>query len=513
MAMRSLSELGSFVRQAARLVAQEKDFTASEIYCSSTEHIVARLNYTSDIPCSGVEEVKSLAADGFTIRVVSARNPHQIGTASEAGDLSLDSVRAAMAKARRAMVVDPDFPGLPEQPRRLATGRDGVSDLMRAGDAPLVAAAWQIVRSAVETFDKCAPSGLESPGLVVGGDVSLVRDRIAIANSHFGDLRAGESAHFTSSVTALVEALDAKGTASAIGSSTTEMRRIAPAMGRDAILRALQLGRGERPASGVYRVLLGPQPVAEILNYMVIGSLTTGAFYSATSAYHGRFGEQVMDPRLSIVDDPALKRGAIRRKVTCEGLPARRTELIRAGRLVGLLSNFYDAHRLATDDDRAEKLGPNAGNAAAGVVKFPAQNGYRLAEGGGRRFDANPGAAGTNVVMRAREGSDERALLRALGDGIYVGRVWYTYPINGQRAGQFTCTVSGDSYLVRNGEIAAPLAPNSVRINAHIDQVFKGVVAAGKRSYPALIWGTSEAYYVPAIVADAIALAPVGATE
>ena len=35
--------------------------------------------------------------------------------------------------------------------------------------------------------------------------------------------------------------------------------------------------------------------------------------------------------------------GAIRRRITCEGFPTRRVELIRDGKLVGLLSNFYDA--------------------------------------------------------------------------------------------------------------------------------------------------------------------------
>lgn len=505
--MVGLKQLRSFAREAAKLIARDKDFAAFEVYCSSSEHIVARLNYTSDIPCRGVEEVKSLCADGFGLRVVSARNPRETGIAFEAGDLSLESVRAALRRARRAMVVDPHFPGLAAGPRRLAVKPDPASDLMRAGNAAVVPAAWQIVRNAAETFARHAPPGLKRPSLVVGGDVSIVRDRIAIASSNFDDLRTDQGAHFTSSVSALVEALEGKGTGTAIGGSLIEMRRVAPGLGRDAVMTALQLRHGERPAGGAYRVLLGPQPVAEVLNYMVMGSLTTGAFHAASSAYHGRFGEQVMDRKLDLIDDPALARGAIRRKITCEGLPARRTELIRTGRLVGLLSNFYDAHRLATDEDREEKLGPRV---EAGA-KFPVRSGYRLAEGGGRRFDAHPSAAGTNVVMRAREGLDRRALLEAVGDGIYVGRVWYTYPINGQRAGHFTCTVSGDSYLIRNGAIAAPLAPNSLRINAHIDQVFKDVVAAGKRSHPALIWGSPEAYYVPAIAADAIPLAPVGA--
>ncbi len=51
------------------------------------------------------------------------------------------------------------------------------------------------------------------PGFLLGGDVSVIRDRIAITNSNFADIRIDESAHFSSSVTALIESLDAKGTA------------------------------------------------------------------------------------------------------------------------------------------------------------------------------------------------------------------------------------------------------------------------------------------------------------
>src|SRR5271156_6675321 len=198
--MRTLNELKSFARDAAGVVAREKDLAEFEVYCSSTEQLVARLNYTSDIPCGGVEEVKSLSADGFAIRIVSANNRHENSIAFEAGDLSRDGVRAALFRARRAMVIDPHFPGLPAQPRRLAATAAGASDLHRVGNAPLVAAAWQIVRNAAAAFGKNSQSILASPGLIVGGDVSLIRDRIALASSNFQDLRADQSAHFTASV-------------------------------------------------------------------------------------------------------------------------------------------------------------------------------------------------------------------------------------------------------------------------------------------------------------------------
>ena len=338
--------------------------------------------------------------------------------------------------------------------------------------------------------------------------MSVIRDRIAIFSSNFAEIRTDESAHFNASVTSIIESLDAKGTATALGDSAAAMRRDAKVLGRDAVRRALALSHGARPAAGKFRVVLGPQPVAEILNYMVMGSLTTGAFHAASSAYHAKFGAPVMDSRLSLVDDPAFSAGAIRRRITCEGIPARRVELIRDGKLVGLLSNFYDSNRILTDEHRAEKLGASA----PAKLDFPPLSGYRLGEGGGRRFDASPGSAGTNVVMRARGGVNDRELVRAVGDGIYVGRIWYTYPINGQRAGDFTCTVTGDSYIVRNGEIAEPLAPNCLRINANIAQVFEHPLAVGSRLRAATVWGSPEAYYVPAIAAGSIALAEVAAT-
>ena len=502
--MLSIANLKSFAGAAAAALARQSDLADFELYCSSGEELIARLNYTSDIACRGVEEVKSSAADGFAIRIVLRRDSREIATASEAGDLSLESLRRALERARRAAVVDPYFPGLPDGPKTVRLAPLPRGDLIGAPDRVIVEAAWAIVRRALEAFARRKPSALALPGLIIGGDVTIIRDRIAIAGSRFADIRSDQSAHFSASVTAIVEALEAKGSATALGSSLEEIRRLG-ALGGDAVERAMRLKGGERLAGGRYRVMLGPQPVAEILNNMVIPSLTAGSFYAASSAYHGRFGAPVMDPRLSIADDPRMEAGAVRRRISCEGLPAGRVDLIRDGRLIGLLSNFYDARRLAGDEARREKLG----SAAADAIEIAPVNGYRLGEGGGRRFDAHPGTAASNVLMRARDGLGERAMLNALGDGIYVGRVWYTYPINGQRAGDFTCTVTGDSYLVKGGKPAAPLVPNCVRINAALDEVFRAVVAAGNRRAAAPIWGSSEAYYVPALVVDSLELSAI----
>ena len=502
-------ELKKFVRDAAREIARDNDVASFEIYSATSENRIARINYTSDIPCRGLEEFKSIHADGFQVRIAMRRDPHEVGTAFEARDLSRESLRDALQRARSAAIVDPHFPGFPDHPKKLARTRADQSDLARVSDRAIAGAAWAVLNGALSAFRRSDAFRNDQPGLIIGGDVSVIRDRIAVFNSNFSDIRTDQTAYFNASATSIIESLDAKGTAVAIGGTVSSMRDASSVLGRDAVKRALALAHGVRPASGKFRIVLGPQPIAEVLNYMVMGSLTSGAFHAASSAYHARFGEQVMDARLSLADDPTHAGGAMRRRITCEGIPARRIELIRDGKLIGLLSNFYDTHRLLTDEHRAEKLGP----AADASPDFPPLSGYRLGEGGGRRFDAHPGSAGTNVVMRARRGVSDRELVRAVGDGIYIGRIWYTYPINGQRAGDFTCTVTGDSYVIRNGEIAVPLAPNCLRINANIAQVFEKPIAVGARSHPATVWGSPEAYYVPAIAADDIDLAEVGATS
>ena len=125
------------------------------------------------------------------------------------------------------------------------------SDLARVGDGAIAAAAWDVLDGALAAFAKRpANSRAEHPGLIIGGDVSVIRDRIAIFNSNFAEVRIDESAHFNASVTSIIESLDAKGTATTLGDSTAAMRRDARVLGRDAVRRALALSHGARPARG-----------------------------------------------------------------------------------------------------------------------------------------------------------------------------------------------------------------------------------------------------------------------
>jgi len=128
------------------------------------------------------------------------------------------------------------------------------------GDGAIATAAWDVLDSALDAFAKRpADARTAHPGLIIGGDVSVISDRIAIFNSNFAEVRTDESAHFSASVTSIVESLDAKGTATALGDSTAAMRRDARVIGRDAVRRALALSHGARPPAGKFRIVLGPQ--------------------------------------------------------------------------------------------------------------------------------------------------------------------------------------------------------------------------------------------------------------
>jgi PmbA protein len=127
------------------------------------------------------------------------------------------------------------------------------------------------------------------------------------------------------------------------------------------------------------------------------------------------------------------------------------------------------------------------------------RNGFRFGEGGGRQFDSQPGVAASNVVLEGHGAVSLPELIRDVGEGLYVGRIWYTYAINGLRAGDFTCTVVGDSYIIRDGRRAEPLRPNTVRINDNIGRILNSLVGITKDVKGTIVWAADEVVYAPEI--------------
>ena len=505
--MPEAARLAHAAREGLALVSAQPGVIEAEVFVADNRSLLTRLNYTSHIPCNGVEEPKSTETYGLGIQA-SFTSPDGVllGFGSEPSDLSPAGVARALDKARRGAVRDPEFRSLPKP----GAGRRVLVDyhdpaLLAIDDAQLVECGWKVLQGGLNGFLSASRLGeiagsdeeLRKLGLILGGDVTIVQESVAIASTAMPEPQVDVTTLIMSFVTGMVESRDAKGSGWSTG---TRLADLTDEAGADAARRAVEAIGGERVPTGDYTVIFGRQPVTDLMNNLVVPSCQAGSFYASSTPFLGKLGKAVASPRLSIYDEGAMPGLMGSKGITCEGLPTGRTDLIRDGVLVGALASWYEAQRLLHDPALKEKLGVEASEAARALV---ARSGFRTGSGG-RAFDTQPETSATNVVVAGSDPVSLDELIRTVRDGLYVGRIWYTYPINGLRAGDFTCTVVGDSFILRDGRIVAPLKANTVRINDNITRVLQHVVGITKDTKGTLVWAAEEVVYTPEIAVTGV---------
>ncbi len=515
--MKSLRSLKKVAGEGLAWVQAQPGIREAEVFVASNDQLYARLNYTSGIACNGVEEPKSLSSFGVGLRVaLQDGDGVKTGFGSELGRLSLDGVERALDRARQGAVADPEFVSLPK-PSQARPVRSRLHDplLMSLDDEAFVSAGWRVVEGALETFAASEELVMEAGGreklgrlgIVLGGDVTLLRERIAVASTHFPQVQADESTVLLSGATAMVERSCAKGSG---WSAHARWQDFTAQAGVEAARNAIRSMGGQRVTDGEFRVVLGPQPVTDLLHNLVLPSLRSDVVYAMASAFSGKLGKAVAWDKLSIYDHGALPGFVGSKRITCEGLPTGRTDLITRGQLVGLLSNHYESQRLLTDPKAREKLGADPHDYADCLTP---RNGFRFMEGGGRHFQVTPQIAATNVFVESAEGGLSRdELLRRVGNGLYIGRIWYTYPINGLARGDFTCTVVGDSYVIKDGRLGPPLRPNTVRINDNIHRVLNGILGVGSAARPTIVWAADQIVHAPEMAVSVLTVRQIAAS-
>lgn len=509
-----LSQLEKSVRDGLAYLRAQEDVEEGEVYAAANGVLLARLNYTSHIPCNGVEEPKSVVNYGVGVQAVFRGDGElkRVGFGSETSDISVEGVKSALDKARKGAVADPEFVSLARptgEQRKLSSYHD--PKVLEIKDADLVDAGWRVVNGALRVFQTSEPLGslVERPeklgelGLIVSGDVTILQERMAIASHAMPEVQTDESSLIMSFITSMVEREGSKGSGYA---ATTRLDGFTDEAGREAARNAIRTIGGVRLLSGDYRVVFGRQATMEIMHHIVLPGLSTGMFYAAGSPFMGQMGQQVASSEFSVYDDGAAPGLVGSKGITCEGLPTGRTGLIKDGRLVGLLSNHYETQRLMNDPRGREKLGVDA---KANASAFVPRNGFRFARGGGRHFDAQPGIHPTNIIIPGEVESTE-SMCRLVGEGVYIGRIWYTYPVNGLRAGDFTGTVVADSYVIRDGKLAEPIKPNTLRINENIRTALNGVIGVSKQGKPTLVWAADEIVYAPEMAVEKVRLDAIG---
>ena len=515
--MQQLPFLRIAVRDGLAYITEQPDVLEAEVFASANLNLTLRLNYTSHIPCNGVEEPKSVESYGLGVRAV-FRTPqgNKTGVGSEPSDISREAVSRALEKARQGAVLDPEFDSLPRGSGNTPTlfaYHD--PSIVRLRDTKLVSHGWNMLWKGLDAFQssedllaaleryRFGPSDgpfaetesaqLSDLGLILGGDLVLLLERMAIASTSLPEPQTDESTLVMSFATAMVEEMNAKGSGWSVSSHLSDFNGQSAA---DAARRAIDSMDGQRVPTGSYRVILGPQPVAELLEWILLPGLYLETFHANGSPFMGKFGQQIASPMLHLYDDGSLPGLAGSKAITDEGLPTGRTDLIREGRLVGLLADYYNYRRILNDRQGRAKLGVEPAAVEQGLLP---RNGFRAGNGGGRDFAALPSTVPTNLVIEGREELERNELLERVGNGIYIGRIWYTYPVNGFTSGDFSGTVVGDSYLIRDGRLAEPLKPNTLRMNGNMLQVINNIMGIGAERTGTVRWSSDQVTWAPEI--------------
>lgn len=468
------------------LETTKKEGVELEAFASWNELITIRLNYTSDIPSLGVQEPKSNQSFGVGVQAVfRGKGKVTTGFGSESNDLRPRAVREAFRKARQYRFHDPDFRSLPSPAGEPTLSEYYDPAAMEARDEDLVELGWKALRGALTIFKE---RGI-SKSIIVGGDVCVLREKVAI-KSTMGIDEFDQSTILTAAITTMVEDEGVKGTG---WSTSTHMDGFDPeAAGREAAESAIRTIGGERIPPGVYEVVLARQPVTDLVSHIIAPSLSLSFVHASNTPFLGKLGKKICSPNLSIYDHGALPGQIASKRITCEGLPTGRTDLISDGILVGFLSNHYLSQKLS---------GP--------VTRFEPRNGFRF-HALGRSYDMRASISPTNIVVEGREEVSREELLSGIKEGVYIGRIWYTYPINGMAAGDFTSTIIADSFLIRDGVLSTPLRPNTIRINSNISHILNNIHSVSKEKGPTLVWAAEEAVIAPEIRVEGVRLDSIG---
>ncbi len=220
-------------------------------------------------------------------------------------------------------------------------------------------------------------------------------------------------------------------------------RRAADHCRRNTDLKTIPLGR--------YDVLLEPEAVAEIVEWLAYIGFGAKQVMERTSFMAGRIGDRIMSPRLSLYDDGADPRG-LAVPFDMEGVPKRRVELIREGVAEGIV---YDS--------QYGKLyhQPSTGHAQA--------------------YDEVEGPIACNLFVAPGQASSEE-LLQRMDGGLWITRFHYVSGLLNTQQALMTGLTRDGTFLVKKGKPAG--AVKNLRFTESILEAFsKKLVAVARDAH------------------------------
>jgi PmbA protein len=178
---------------------------------------------------------------------------------------------------------------------------------------------------------------------------------------------------------------------------------------------------------GEYPVVLEPDAVGTLLEWLGALAHNGLAYAEGRSALCGRLGDRVTAARINLSDSPRFVR-TLPRGFDAEGVPKAPLPRIQDG----------VAHRVVHDTRSAAMCDESS-------------TGHALAPGG----DAF-GPVPANLVLIGGGASDEAELARPIERGIYVTRLWYTNPVR-EKETLLTGATRDGTFLIEDGRVTRPL--------------------------------------------------------
>ena len=475
--MKDIKELRDAVSDALNFLQKDNYVSEAEVFASSNELVVMRMSYASNVTNSALEEAKSLDDFGIGIKI-DFRNG-KIGFGKTDSALDRKAVKEAYEKARKNAVKDEDFHSLPSPKGKGKLGKYHDEKIIKLGNEKAVELSYDCLNAALNELEKKKFSG----NVNMSGELDFLKERMAIASST-GINGFDESTIALGHLTTIFELeQDISGM---WFDSTTSLKALKPEqIGKSSVQKALGLVNPQKLDSGTYKAVLGRLAVSDILYSRFDVELSSHDVQS--SPFVGMLDQKVSNYPLNIYDDGTVPGLIGSKKITDEGIPTQKTQLVKDGKLVNLLSDDYYCKKYSKKDAR-----------------YCNTNGFRFA-GLGRGYYTDASISATNLIVDKGKFS-EQELVKEIKNGIYIGRIWYTYPIHGAASPDFTSTIRGDSYIIENGEIKAPLTPNILRINDSIHHLFNNIIGLSKKQQATIAWGQKEVVVTPEMAVSEINL-------
>ncbi|HSG05382.1 MAG TPA: metallopeptidase TldD-related protein, partial [Nitrospiria bacterium] len=215
------------------------------------------------------------------------------------------------------------------------------------------------------------------------------------------------------------------------------------AVGRKAAQRTLRrLGARKIPTCEV-PIIFDPETASELLG-SISACVSGTAIYKGASFLAGELGKNVAAAGLSVIDDGRKQGGLGSRPFDGEGLPTRKTEVIRNGVLESYLLDSYSGRKLGM---------PSTGNAARSVSDVP-------------------GVSPTNLYVVGGDASPDE-IIRSVDRGLYVVEL-IGFGVN-HVTGDYSRGAVG--LWIENGELSHPI--EEVTIAGNLKDILMNIEMVG----------------------------------